>query len=135
VLADVKKLVAKENERLHLVESLDRCASGVVYFAKSVECQKRLKQCINEGKATHRFRVIVCGAPENPTADINIPLRKVTNGRDVRWVPLLTRTSDPISYDVTRYKVINQDTKLHVSLMDVFVNKSSNVNQVSFFTI
>lgn len=63
VLQDVKKLVANETQRLLLVESLDRCASGVIYFAKTEERQKQLREAINEGKVTHRFRLVARGVP------------------------------------------------------------------------
>lgn len=63
VLQDVKKLVTKDCERLSLIESLDKCASGVIYFAKSIERQKELRDMINEGKVTHRFRAITRGIP------------------------------------------------------------------------
>lgn len=66
----------------------------------------------------------------NPSADIRIPLRKTFQGKDIRWVPLTKRTPDPISYETTRYKIINKTRDFNVSLLDVFVNKSS-VHQVS----
>lgn len=55
-LQDIKKIVAPDCERLNVVESLDKCASGILIFAKSKERQKQLKDMIDQGKVTHRFR-------------------------------------------------------------------------------
>jgi len=126
----VKNLVAPDCERLHLVESLDKLASGIIYFAKTPERSEQLRKMINEGKIVHRFRVIAKGVPENQTADIDIPLHKILKESDVRWVPVREHTKNEICYDKTRYRLINYDKAIHVSLLDVFVNKSSNLNQL-----
>ncbi|KAI6191399.1 putative ribosomal pseudouridine synthase [Aphelenchoides bicaudatus] len=129
VLQDLKKNLTEESDRLNLVESLDKCASGILLFAKSDERQKQLKDLINAGKVTHRFRAVVRGIPENLSADINIPLRKTLDGKDMRWVPLTRRTSNPILYETTRYRVVNRNRHANVSLLDIFVNKA-NVHQI-----
>ncbi|CAD5205701.1 unnamed protein product [Bursaphelenchus okinawaensis] len=124
VLQDLKKKIAPDIQRLHLVESLDRSASGVLLFAKTEERQKQLLEAIKEDRVQHRFRCIVKGVPKEERANITVPLAKFTQGKDIKWLPAENKHRGIVHYK-TMYNVVNQDRMGNVSLLDVVVNRSN----------
>ncbi|CAD5208465.1 unnamed protein product [Bursaphelenchus xylophilus] len=128
VLQDLKKRIAPDIDRLHLIESLDRAASGVLLFAKTADRQKQLQEAIKDGRVQHRFRCIVKGLPTVEKANITIPLRKVSKGMDVRLLPAVDNTKEVI-HCKTLYSVVNENRADHVSLLDVVVDRT-NLHQI-----
>ncbi|KAI6243779.1 putative ribosomal pseudouridine synthase [Aphelenchoides fujianensis] len=129
VLGALKERVCPAVGRLHLVESLDRCASGVLLFAKTAEQQRRLQAELAAGRVGHRFRCLVRGVPEEPAATIAIPLVRRLSGRDVKLLPARESPRGRVLHPQTRYRVVNEDRRAGVSLLDVFVTAAS-VHQI-----
>ena len=64
ILQELRARLCSNCERFYLVESLDRCASGILLFAKTAARHKELANSLREHQIGHRFRVIVRGVPE-----------------------------------------------------------------------
>lgn len=134
VLTALRERVCPAVARLELVESLDRCASGVLLFAKTSEQRRRLQEALAAGRVGHRFRCLVRGVPEEPAATITIPLVRRLSGRDLKLLPALESPRGPVLHPQTKYRVVNENRRAGVSLLDVFVPAAA-VHQVSAVSV
>ncbi|KAI6205808.1 RNA pseudouridylate synthase domain-containing protein 4 [Aphelenchoides besseyi] len=125
VLQEVKKRICPTVPRLYLAESLDRAASGVLLFAKTDEQRKSFQESLANEHVGHRFRCLVRGIPHEETATIAIPLHKMMNGKDIKMLPAIKKTSGKVYHLKTKYRLVNHNRIASISVLDVFVSNAS----------
>ncbi len=85
-MLDFLRLGARERPRL--VHRLDKDTGGVMVLARNVKSAAILAGAFRRRQVEKRYWALVCGAPSDPSGEIDIPLRKIRGRSGERVVPL-----------------------------------------------
>nr|CAD2181299.1 unnamed protein product [Meloidogyne enterolobii] len=123
-ILQLRKRVAPNVNRLHLVNSLDKPCSGIIIFAKNSKKQQELRTLLDQQHFYFRFRCLCKNFPAQvpDKTRVSIPLIKVIKNGNVKFCPLLGRASsdDHIFHLNTDCKLIDFNKGAQVSLIDAF---------------
>uniref|UniRef100_A0AC35FM51 Pseudouridine synthase RsuA/RluA-like domain-containing protein n=1 Tax=Panagrolaimus sp. PS1159 TaxID=55785 RepID=A0AC35FM51_9BILA len=121
ILQDLKRVVAPESDRLHLIKPLDKACTGVVLFAKNPEAQKKYMEMLKANRINFEYKTIVKNIPKVREAEIKVPVRKFIKGQDYELRPLVATTKEQVFYPLTTYRVLASTPKIHCSYLNVDV--------------
>uniref|UniRef100_A0A914Z3A6 Pseudouridylate synthase RPUSD4, mitochondrial n=1 Tax=Panagrolaimus superbus TaxID=310955 RepID=A0A914Z3A6_9BILA len=121
ILSDLKRIVAPNIDRLHLIKPLDKACTGVVLFAKNAEAQKKYVEMFKSNRVNLEYRTIVKNIPKVREAEIKVPVRRFLKGQDFELRPLVATTKEKVFYPLTTYRVLEENPKLHCSYLNVDV--------------
>jgi len=125
LLQGLKKIVAPEADRLHLILPLDKACSGIILFAKNQQKQEQMRDFIKKDLALLRFRCLVRGIPEEERVRVAIPLIKVLKEGDFKLCPLKeeAKSNRKLYHINTDCQLVNTNAAASVSLIDAFITQ------------
>ncbi|MDD7456818.1 MAG: pseudouridine synthase, partial [Clostridia bacterium] len=86
----VKKYDKPGEAFLGLVHRLDRPTGGIMVFAKTSKCAKRLQEQIQNGDMEKSYLAVLDGVPKEPAGKLVNYLKKNEKTNEVRVVPSAT---------------------------------------------
>tara|TARA_B100001093_G_scaffold518104_1_gene601830 strand:+ start:974 stop:1939 length:966 start_codon:yes stop_codon:yes gene_type:complete len=81
-------LVTSHEERPRLVHRLDKDTSGVLLVARSAMAAETISKCFRHREAKKQYWALVAGVPNPLRGEINLSIRKVSNGKIQRVQPV-----------------------------------------------
>lgn len=120
----VKKYDKPGEAFLGLVHRLDRPTGGIMVFAKTSKCAKRLQEQIQNGDMEKSYLAVLDGVPKEPAGKLVNYLKKNEKTNEVRVVPSATVGAKRAELD---YKVLEEKDGISLARVKLITGRGHQI--------